>query len=550
MKGIYQEDNSCFKGFPEEIGLLLANTVHGGLLYCKNDVHSTIVYSNDYFFEMIGYTREEFKYLFNNRFVDIVDENIPDILKKISHAVNNKINLDYEYKVRRKDGSVMWIHDTAVYNPVDDSFYVLIMDITAQKTIENMLVQNNMSLESFAYNLPGAIQTIKCSDFTVETYFNKNIEDITGYKVDEIKSRFGGKIINLIHPEDMASVFSQMQVSFNNNNPCEIRYRLLKKDGGIQHVLDKGRTITNIDGSSTYYSVIIDISNIKNDVKDKDDELNVIIDWDCHKEKILSSDGFHQMFGYELTNEHFLDLINKGYGIYPEDREMFFETINKNKMTSMPFMLECRVLRCDARYIWCCIRAQIILDINGNPSEVVVLINNIDNRKRSNILLKEKKLRDSITGLYKEEYIKSYLEKLLVNESNKNIHVLCINLLDFDYIVELHGSIVSNEIIKRIGRTLEREVGNEEVLGRIDKSNFIILCNGRSINNIITRVKMIISSIECSLKSITFLKNNSICVGISSSNGEKLNADKLIMKAKCALSEVEKNRETGFEFYE
>ena len=41
--------------------------IHSGVLYCKNDPYSTIIYANDYFYKMIGYTAKEIKDNFDNR---------------------------------------------------------------------------------------------------------------------------------------------------------------------------------------------------------------------------------------------------------------------------------------------------------------------------------------------------------------------------------------------------------------------------------------------------------------------------------------------------
>ena len=85
---------------------------------------------------MIGYTRQEVEELFQNRFAEMVIDNVPEILKNIAHTIEQGKNLDYEYRMRRKDGSVMWIHDTAAYDKETNTFYVTIMDITEKKTIQ------------------------------------------------------------------------------------------------------------------------------------------------------------------------------------------------------------------------------------------------------------------------------------------------------------------------------------------------------------------------------------------------------------------------------
>jgi hypothetical protein len=38
--------------------------------------------------------------------------------------------------MRRKANNIIWAHDTAVYNKVDNAFYVTLIDITYMKSIE------------------------------------------------------------------------------------------------------------------------------------------------------------------------------------------------------------------------------------------------------------------------------------------------------------------------------------------------------------------------------------------------------------------------------
>lgn len=57
--------------------------IHAGVLHCKNDEYSTINYANDYFYEMIGYTREEIENNHNNRFADFVVDDVSAILVTI-----------------------------------------------------------------------------------------------------------------------------------------------------------------------------------------------------------------------------------------------------------------------------------------------------------------------------------------------------------------------------------------------------------------------------------------------------------------------------------
>ena len=65
----------------------ILNHIHAGVLYCVNDPHSTILYANDYFYTMIGYTKEEVEKLFNNHFADMVIDDVSEILVNIADSV-------------------------------------------------------------------------------------------------------------------------------------------------------------------------------------------------------------------------------------------------------------------------------------------------------------------------------------------------------------------------------------------------------------------------------------------------------------------------------
>lgn len=114
----------------------ILNHINAGVLYCKNDEHSTILYANDYFYQMIGYEKDEFAILFSNRFADLVMDDVSHILKTIDEKIARGEDLDYEFRMRNKQGEIFWVHDTAKYEQEYNCWYVTIMNITDMKSIE------------------------------------------------------------------------------------------------------------------------------------------------------------------------------------------------------------------------------------------------------------------------------------------------------------------------------------------------------------------------------------------------------------------------------
>lgn len=165
--------------------------IHAGVLHCKNDEYSTINYANDYFYEMIGYTREEIENNHNNRFADFVVDDVSAILVTIDEKIVNNEDLDYEFRMRRKDGSIFWVHDTAKYDRENNCWFVTIMDITEMKSL-------NYERERLEFYLNSIPNKIVISDDQGEViYKNKEAEECFYYNqnAETLKEMIGDNIL-------------------------------------------------------------------------------------------------------------------------------------------------------------------------------------------------------------------------------------------------------------------------------------------------------------------------------------------------------------------
>lgn len=165
--------------------------IHAGVLHCKNDQYSTINYANDYFYEMIGYTREEIEKNHNNRFADFVVDDVSAILVTIDEKIANNEDLDFEFRMQRKDGSIFWVHDTAKYDRENNCWFVTIMDITEMKSL-------NYERESLEFYLNSIPNKIVISDDQGEViYKNKEAEECSYYNqnAETLKEMIGDNIL-------------------------------------------------------------------------------------------------------------------------------------------------------------------------------------------------------------------------------------------------------------------------------------------------------------------------------------------------------------------
>ncbi len=194
----------------------ILNHICAGVLYCKNDNHSTILYANDYFYQMIGYTKEEVEEIYENRFADMVVDDVSEILAKIvGVAIENGEDLDFEYRMRKKDGSIIWMHDTARYDKENNCFYVTLMEITAKKSME----WEKERLHNYLYYLPNKIMVFE-TDGTI-IYKNKKAQDCE-YFDSSITN-----IAELVEPYILGNDFHEVETKLKEgeNITYEMRYR-------------------------------------------------------------------------------------------------------------------------------------------------------------------------------------------------------------------------------------------------------------------------------------------------------------------------------------
>lgn len=270
----------------------IINNIEGAILYCKNDNFSTILYANQYFYDLIGYTQEEMESIFNNRFADLVIDDVSEILVKVDEIISKGENLDFEYRMRRKDGSIIWIHDTAVYNKEENTFYVTLMDITYMKSIEYQKKKfnnylNNIPNKIVITDINGVIEykNDEANNCNIYPKIGENInsyiyENIIGYYNNDLWSnvkngniveyetrvKVNGKFIshdrNQLIPlkDSLGEIFNIMQVSENVIKNGDLLTNFPSREM-LQGYYEKVKV--NIKDNFKLYVVMLDIDNFK-----------------------------------------------------------------------------------------------------------------------------------------------------------------------------------------------------------------------------------------------------------------------------------------------
>lgn len=119
------------------------------------------------------------------------------------------------------------------------------IDITENLYVLDQFLDQQRSYKTLIENLPGVIYRCKYDDkFTMLNISSKCLE-LTGYFPDEFISKkvnFGDLIVN----EDKEKVVEQINSSIENNQPYQLTYRIITKDGQIKWIWEQGIAIREI----------------------------------------------------------------------------------------------------------------------------------------------------------------------------------------------------------------------------------------------------------------------------------------------------------------
>jgi len=190
---------------------LLQNAPGGIFSYAADQKNDYFSFISGNMLSFLGYSNEEFRQKFQNRFSQMVyQEDREKTLKSILDQVALAPFDQCEYRIEKKDGSLVWVKDEG--HLVQDEkgkfwFYVVIVDITenvARQEAEHLRFEETIR-DSFTAN-PSAIGVIRvnltrnsCEEPHVRSSFSAPVDHLLNY--DDFLSRLESLVID---PQDKA----------------------------------------------------------------------------------------------------------------------------------------------------------------------------------------------------------------------------------------------------------------------------------------------------------------------------------------------------------
>ncbi|HEY1366673.1 MAG TPA: PAS domain-containing protein [Gaiellaceae bacterium] len=121
----------------------------------------------------------------------------------------------------------------------------------------------DVELAALVANVPGAIY--RCAldrDWTMDV-ISDEIERISGYPASDFVGSRARTFASIIHPDDEDDVERQVRTATNADRPYALEYRIVRADGNVAWVLERGQLVVEADGRTRLHGVIFDITDRK-----------------------------------------------------------------------------------------------------------------------------------------------------------------------------------------------------------------------------------------------------------------------------------------------
>lgn len=179
----------------------------------------------------------------------MVDEQVEEQLARQEEYV-------VEYRMKKKDGSYIWVHDTGRKMETETGREAIIsvcIDITLQKYAEKEVLH-------IYNNIPGAVFRCLFDDGFSVIDANDGLYEFIGYTKEEFAA-MGNKMASVIYPDDLDIMADILREQLKTGNTVHNENRLVCKDGSVKWISLKAQLLEEESGEQHFYCVFVDITD-------------------------------------------------------------------------------------------------------------------------------------------------------------------------------------------------------------------------------------------------------------------------------------------------
>ncbi|MBQ3601090.1 MAG: EAL domain-containing protein [Lachnospiraceae bacterium] len=542
---------------------LLAEKAECGLIKLAYNSEMTILYANNFFYTLHGYTKEEYTELYGSNALARIH---PDDAQRFKASVARQLSmgtaLRFEYRVIKKDGTISWLSIRGQMTATDQriSYLCSCIDITATKVSYQDLAKSKLELDIISNNTPGGVVKIRSTDFKI-LYANNSFFDISGYSRLEYEEKFGNITLGPIYHGDLEMVQENVKKTLRDRSPLSIEYRIVHKSGQIRWSYLNASLIEEEDGTLVFLCVIVDISVQKDYLKELElyQQKHQILaeltnerlwEYDISTQTIRRSGNLEYSFSQESVISDSMHYLADKNIIHMDDQNTFHNAFNFKRKDKKNIKVEIRMKNNIGLYNWYRLQGIIMYDDTGTPSQVIGKTIDIDASKQQYLKLQEEANRDNLTQLFNTSALASKTDSLLsAKEPGQESALVLLDLDHFKILTEHYGRLICDTILSQTALIIN-EAFPGELVGRIDTDQFVVFLpsieSKKEIEEKLQALCNSINSIQIPEKPDLHV---SCSIGYFTTKDTNFTFEIMLLRANVALRSIKSKGGNGYEVY-
>ena len=467
----------------------IINYLKCGALIINSSSSLTFEYANEYFYDLVGYTKDEYQKLFNNSISPRIYE---DDIQRLRAAISRQLSMagntiKYEFRIIKKDGSIAWVMLQGRKSTTDyQKLYASLVDITELKDLYNTVAEKNLELDTLYNNMVGGIIKLSSMDFRVVSA-NDGFYKMIGFTKEEFLHKYNNIFSDIVYRKDIDKLHDFDTNAHNHT----VTLRIVTKEGEKCWFYINASRIDSTDDNPIYLCTITDITDNKTYEKNLEVEQkkrNLLaqvsgeIVWEYeYKTKAFTKGHTHML---SLQEQEDKDAMKKNFRnnlvelslIHPDDIPTFYKFCDDIDKGKQFVEMDIRVKpNTENFYSWFRSVGQTIYDKHDNPVSIVGKTYSTDDTHDALNALKSSSKRDTLTNLYNKSSLQRKITgKINLKTLNAPYAFIIADITNFKKINDSYGHLYGDSVIQEVARIFE-SICPTNIIGRIGTDVYGIL---------------------------------------------------------------------------
>ncbi len=398
-----------------------------------------------------------------------------------------------ELQMIKPDGTPFWASlTTTLSSPVAATtaqkthglpvLRIVLSEISERKQIEAALQESEQRFRSLMENIPGVAVQGYTLNGTV-TFWNPASERLYGYSASEA---LGTNLLDLNIPAEMKEgVAEAIQQMVKTGEPIPASESFLKrKDGSRVPVFSSHALVNPIGRSPELFCLDIDLTERKEAeeaLREQKEFFHLIAEnigdfiavVDPEGRRLYNSPSYKKFFGDPrdlLGTDSFAQ-------IHPEDRERVKQVFRETVHTGQGYPLEYRLVMTDGSVREMESRGSVIKNAEGRVARVVVVAQDITERKQMEYQLRQLAFQDALTKLPNRRLLNDRLGQTIAASLRSGLYgaVMFLDLDNFKRLNDKHGHDAGDLLLIEVAERLTSCVREMDTVARFGGDEFVLM---------------------------------------------------------------------------